>query len=108
MLRDILRALVGREEGLCMAAEYAEIAPLGPAVEEHDAQIVVFGDGSPRLDEECRDLLETHPQAKLFVVGGDGRRTTLYELRPHREHLGEVAPAKLLAAMRHAFEPTRW
>jgi DNA-binding NarL/FixJ family response regulator len=108
MLRDILRALVAGERGLRVAAEYNDLVPLTPAVEEHEANIVVFGDLSPRLDEDCRELLLTHPQTKLFVVGGDGRRTTLYELRPHREHLGEVAPDELIAAMRNAVAVSEW
>jgi DNA-binding NarL/FixJ family response regulator len=108
MLRDILRALVAGERDLRVAAEYDGLVPLMPAVEEHDADVVVFGDLSPRLDDECRELLQKHPQTKLFVVGGDGRRTTLYELRPYREHLGEVAPDELLAAMRNAGAIAGW
>ena len=102
MLRDILRGLVTAEPGLRVVAEYADMAPLEQAVDDHDAQILVFGDRSAGLDEECRELLQTHAMTKLFVVAGDGRRTTLYELRPHREQLGEVAPGELLAVMRNA------
>jgi hypothetical protein len=108
MLRGILRGLVLGEQGLSVAGEYPELTPLTPAVDAHRADIVVFGDGSPRLEDECRELLEARPRVKLFVVSGEGRRTTLYELRPHRDSLGEIAPAELLAAMRSAVETTGW
>jgi hypothetical protein len=108
MLRGILRTLVGGEPGLRVSREYTEFASLRAAVDDNEANIVVFGDGSPRLEDDCRELLEARPRVKLFVVGGDGRRTTLYELRPHRENLGEVAPRELLAAMRSAAETTGW
>ena len=87
---------------MSVVAEYPDVVPLTRAVEEHSAQVLVVGDGSPGLDYECRELLEAHPRVKLFVVGGDGRRTTLCELRPHREQLGEVAPEQLLALMRRS------
>lgn len=108
MLRDILRGLVAGERGLTVAAEYPDMAPLRMAVDEHGAHILVFGDQSPRLEQDCRELLETQPLTKLFVVGDEGRLTTFYELRPHREHLGEVAPDELVAVMRNAVETAGW
>ncbi len=87
---------------MTVVAEYPDVVPLALPVEEHAAQVIVLGDGPPGLDDECRDLLAAHPRVKLFVVGGDGLRTTLCELRPHREQLGEVAPEQLLALMRQS------
>jgi DNA-binding NarL/FixJ family response regulator len=104
LLRDILRGLVAGEDGMGVVAEYTDAASLALAVEEHAADVVVVGDQSPCLDEDCRELLETHPRVKLFVVGGDGRLTTLYELRPQRHHLGEVAPEELLAVIRNSVD----
>jgi DNA-binding NarL/FixJ family response regulator len=104
LLRGILRGLVAAETDMSVVAEYAEAVPLTVPVEEHAAHVLVFGDDDPRLDDACRDLLETHPSVKVFLVGGDGRRTTLCELRPHREPLGELAPAQLVAVMRNAAE----
>lgn len=102
MLRDILRGLVASQRDMLVVAEYEHASPLFTPVERDGADVVVFGEGSQRLEDECRALLDVHPRVKLFVVGGDGTRTTLYELRPHREPLGEVAPDELLSTMRNA------
>ena len=102
MLREILHGLLDRQSDMHIVAEYEHLPPLSEPVEREGADVVVFGDGSPRLEDECRELLDAHPRVKLFVVGGDGRMATLYELRPNREPLGEVAPDELLAAMRNA------
>jgi hypothetical protein len=109
LLRDILRGLMAGETGMGVVAEYEYHVPLDQPVHDHSAEVLMFGEGSPLLDDECRELLDRHPRVKLFVVGGDGRRTTLYELRPHREQLGEVAPDELLAVIRNALETAgRW
>ncbi len=102
LLRGILRGVVAGEPDMSVVAEYSDAVPLSVPVEEHSAQVLVFGEDAPRLDDECRELLETYPAVKLFLVGGDGRQTTLCELRPHREQLGELNPDQLVAVMRNA------
>jgi DNA-binding NarL/FixJ family response regulator len=100
MLRQILRGLVHGHGGVRVVAEYPEMVPLRRVVEEHEADVVLFGHDSGRLPTECRELLEARPHTRLLVVGNDGRRSTLYELRPHREPLGEASPDDLLEAIR--------
>jgi DNA-binding NarL/FixJ family response regulator len=100
MLRQILRGLVHGRSGIEVVAEYTEMAPLLRVVEEHEANLVLFGHDSSRLSSECRELLEARPYTRLLAVGNEGRRSTLYELRPHREPLGEVSPDELLEALR--------
>jgi DNA-binding NarL/FixJ family response regulator len=102
MLRQILRGVVHGHGGARVVAEYPEMVPLRGVVEEHDADIVLFGHDSARLPTECRELLEARPQTRLLAVGHDGRRSTIYELRPHREPLGEASPDELLDAIRSA------
>lgn len=104
MLRDILRGLVAAQDDMHVVAEYAELEPLLEPVEDHQADVVLFGEGSPHLTTECREVLAARPDVKLFVIAGEGRRTTLYELRPHREPLGEVAPDEFLSAIRAAVQ----
>jgi DNA-binding NarL/FixJ family response regulator len=100
MLRQILRGVVHGPPGIDVVAEYEEMVPLLPAAKEHRADVVLFGHESTRLSEECRELLEERPQTRLLAVGNEGRRSTLYELRPYREALGEVSPDELLEAIR--------
>jgi hypothetical protein len=108
LLRDILRMEFEGEHGIRLVGDDEESSPVGAAIDLHRADVVVFGDASPGLDDRCRALLDTRPRVKLFVVDDDGRRTTLYELRPHRERLGELAPARLLAAVRDAARGRGW
>jgi DNA-binding NarL/FixJ family response regulator len=99
MLRQILRAVVDGPPEIDVVAEYEEMVPLLPAATEHRADVVLFGHESTRLSAECRELLEKLPQTRLLAVGNEGRRSTLYELRPHREPLGEVSPDELVRAI---------
>jgi hypothetical protein len=100
MLREIMRGIVGGGSGMRVAAEYPAVTSLIDVVDEHDADVVLFGHRSPRLPRECRELLEARPLVKLMLVSAEGRRTTLHELRPHREPLGEVSPVELVEAIR--------
>jgi DNA-binding NarL/FixJ family response regulator len=100
MLREIMRGIVAGRSGITVAAEYPKVGSLLDVVDEHQADVVLFGDDSPGLSSECRELLETRPRVKLMLVSAEGRRTTLHELRPYREPLGEVSPDELVDVIR--------
>jgi hypothetical protein len=45
-------------------------------------------------------LLFDRPRLRLLGISGDGSSGWIYELRPHREALGNVSPGELIAAVR--------
>jgi DNA-binding NarL/FixJ family response regulator len=80
------------------------------------ADVVVFG-LRRRGPEETgvspvfRAVLTEHPRTTIFAVEDDGRRSFLYELRPHKVPLGEISAAELLEAVASAAGRTlanRW
>lgn len=64
--------------------------------------VLIIGDGAAEDREATRSLLQRWPQTRLLLVMEAGRRTVLYELRPHRTELGELSPQELVAAVRAA------
>jgi DNA-binding NarL/FixJ family response regulator len=100
MLREIVSTVVDSQPGMMVAHAHPRPVPLVEAVDQAGAHVVIFGHESPQLTADCRELLERRPRVQVMAVSGDGRRTTLYGLRPHREPLGEVEPDQLVEAIR--------
>jgi hypothetical protein len=105
VLREIVRMHLPEPE-FEVVAELGEEAPLLPVVDEHGAHAVIFGTDSAGLPQVGRDLLAACPFVKLLAVASDGRRTTLYELRPHKQPLGEISPDRLAEVIRDSLAQT--
>ncbi len=101
MLRGILGRVLAGYPRVRVAAEYRAVTSLLQAVDAHGANCVIFGDGDS-AEQTCRELLDARPFVKLLVVAAEGRRTTLYELRPHKQSLGELSPEQLVGAIKSA------
>lgn len=100
LLREIVRNVIDSQPGMTVAGVHVRLVPLAGAVDRARAHVVIFGQESSELTHGCRELLEQRPRVQVMAVSGDGRRTTLYGLRPYREPLGEVGPDQLAAAIR--------
>lgn len=103
-LPPLLRDLVSREFDADedMTSVVAASGGLERAVADHHPDAVIVPLDQYRLPPESRELLEN--RARLRVLGLDYRdgRSVLYELRPDRSDLGEVAPAELPGLIRSA------
>jgi DNA-binding NarL/FixJ family response regulator len=108
MLREILQNTLDSQPGMTVVRVHPTPVPLVEAVDQGRAQLVVFGQESPTLTPGCRELLEQRPRVHVMAVSGDGRRTTLYGLRPYREPLGEVEPEQLVEAIRGMVAAAAW
>ena len=102
MLREIVRTHLERTPGFAIEAEEPTPDRLLDAVRATNAHVVVFGTDSADLPDVGRAVLAERPRVKLLAVTHDGRRTWLFELRPHRQALGEVSPDELADAIRAA------
>jgi DNA-binding NarL/FixJ family response regulator len=100
MLREIVRRVVANESDLAVVAEFSQHVPLEAEVARTGADVVIVGAGNPDLVDSCRHLFAEHPQVKVLAIGGDGRHTVLYELRPYEVMLGRLSPARLLEVIR--------
>ena len=100
MLREILRSLLAAQPEMSVAVADEPSTPLVTAVDQARARVVILGQEAPAMTSRCRELLEQRPRVQVLAVSVDGRRTTLYGLRPYRKPLGEVEPDKIVDAVR--------
>jgi hypothetical protein len=100
MLSEIVRRVLADAPELTVSGELVGDAQVERAVERTGADAVVWfvEPGAPSAG--AVDLLVRHPRVRVITVEGDGRRGFLWEMRPNREPLGELAPHVLIAALR--------
>ena len=102
MLRDIIRQLLAAEDDLEVVGNLAEMDSVLALMSRVPVDVVILGCANSELPEAGLRLFDEHPSVRVLCVSADGRRTFLYELRPHRVPIGEVSPEELVAAMRNA------
>jgi DNA-binding NarL/FixJ family response regulator len=105
ILREIVRASVGAGDDFAVLAELPDAEHLADVAAETDASFVIT-DAVTATPESVERLLTLRPQLRVLGIGGDGRQTFLYELRPQRIPLGEMSPGTLVEVMRVASRPT--
>jgi DNA-binding NarL/FixJ family response regulator len=99
MLREIVREIVTTQLDMSVVAETTDPAALLRLLRRKDAQLVVAG-ADDLQGADVERLLDAHPRLKLLSIRDDGRQILLYELRPRKVALGELAPSTLAAAIR--------
>lgn len=100
MTREIIRGAVARARDIALMGELPANAPLVDAVDDTNADVVIFGTGGEGLPADCFELMNERPRTKVLTVERNGRAAFLYELRPYSVPLGEVSPSALLDAIR--------
>ena len=71
------------------------------AVKRSRADVVVIGRGNKAGEgDEAAYRLVRQLRLKVLSVAGDGKSSTLYELRPQRIPLGELSARRLCKAIR--------
>lgn len=99
MLLDIVANIVAAQPDLDIVAGPVGETNLRRAVECGNADVVILSRKTP-LNGEYDDVLYSRAHLKVIAIEGEGRRGSLYELRPHRVPLGEMSPTRLLDAIR--------
>jgi len=99
MLLDIVANIVADQPDMDIVPCPVGATNLRIAVERGNADVVILSRKAP-LDGEYDDLLYGRVHLKVIEIEGEGRRGSLYELRPHRVPLGEMSATGLLDAIR--------
>jgi hypothetical protein len=99
LLGGIVRDLVEGAPGLRIAAEYQSRVDPVDAVSATGADFVIIS-AQPGWEREIGRLVQRHPRARALGVAGDGRKGTVYELRPHARRFRVLTPEVLLGAIR--------
>jgi DNA-binding NarL/FixJ family response regulator len=99
MLRELIQAAIATEADLDVVGTLSGTESLAEAIRAADADVVVVGADVAAPGDVAEALALLGP-AKVLRVSADGRESSLWELRPHEQRLGEAAPEELLAAIR--------
>jgi hypothetical protein len=101
MMRDIFDGAVESQADMRLVG-HCDDEQLEAAIREHDANVVIVGEGSPAARCRNEGLLLAHPHLKLVILAGAGRSASLVELR--RVQLAEPSPRTLIDAIREALD----
>ncbi len=97
LFSDILARVTSAEPDIDLI-EISQDCDLAESVRRSRADVVVTA-----ASQDCGPvvtLLETYPHLRVIAIGERGRTGWLWELRPHRESLGELTVAGLNHALR--------
>lgn len=96
MLSDIIRQIISSEPEF----ELAEVTgkDLLTAIGESRADALVTA--ALPDDETVAGMLRANPRLRVIAVADGGQKGWLWELRPHREPLGELSAEVLIEALR--------
>jgi DNA-binding NarL/FixJ family response regulator len=100
LVGDIVEKLVRGEGDLEFVGSIDDADDLVAEVERTGADLVVLGIGGRGLPATCDELLYTHCRSRVIALEGDARSGFIYQLLPSRVPLGELAPDRLIDAIR--------
>jgi DNA-binding NarL/FixJ family response regulator len=100
LLREIIGEIIADERDMELVGELSDHAGVVEVARRTEASFVIAGLTGPELDSVYRELILERPSTRVLAVGREGRQSTLYELLPHVETLGELSPETLLAVIR--------
>jgi hypothetical protein len=101
MLHDIFDELLRGAPDVELVTADAEATSVVEAAILADADVVIAAEHATRPDEVCT-LLAGRTRLRALSVAHDGRSGVLFELRPHRQLIGDLSPDAVLAAVRSA------
>jgi DNA-binding NarL/FixJ family response regulator len=99
VLLDIVTNAVDAEPDMEIVARFKTRDQLFETMAGTAIDVVILGVEEPDDLPLAREILRRSRQA-LLLLSIDGRRAAMYELRPHKEPLGDVSPQGLVAAIR--------
>lgn len=99
LLSGIIAEVV--RDGICLkvVAQFAERNELAARLRAVAPEVVVVGLFPGEADDVGAFVLNLVPTAQVLVLSNDGRRGSLYQMRPHRTKLQGFSPADLLALL---------
>jgi DNA-binding NarL/FixJ family response regulator len=102
ILREIVMHLLGKQPDIEWVVVNEPAEDLPALVRRKAPEVVVLGQTDDELPRVGVRLLRENPALRVLGIAGDGRHAFVYELRPHREPLGELSPDGLIHAIREA------
>lgn len=101
LLHDIVKDALTNQSDIELVGDSHEGDELHPKLVAGEVDLVIVGTERPGDATSGNSILFTSPQVKLLAIETDGRRATIYRLRPQQLSLGEMSPQELLGAIRN-------
>jgi DNA-binding NarL/FixJ family response regulator len=104
MLRDMIEEAVAAQPDMRVVETVPERSALLEATRRTRPEFVIFGidDDEDDFPPGCLEVLEEQPRTRILGIQAAAGLAYLYELRPERTRIGEVAPEDVVAAIRSA------
>jgi len=105
MLRDMIEEAVAAQPDMRVVEVVPERSALLEATRRTRPEFVIFGVDDGDEDDfppGCLEVLEEQPRTRILGIQATAGVAYLYELRPERTRIGEVAPEDVVAAIRSA------
>ena len=96
MLREVLRQVLGAATDI----ELVDAPPDRPTAKSPQQPDVVVLAAQKGSDQECWNRLLDCPTSSIIAVDLQGQRSSIFQLRRHKESLGEASAEGLLDAIR--------
>ena len=102
LVRDLIERAIVAQPDMTLLAMLESPRQMVQAARAMRPDFVVIGLKAKALPSECRELMAEHPTVRLLGIEAVAGEAHLYELRPHREALGEVSPVDVVSVIRGA------
>jgi chemotaxis response regulator CheB len=105
LLRELIEEAVAAQPDMNVVATVPEPDALVEATREARPDFVLFGvtpEEAVSFPKACVALLDENPRARALGIEHVEGQAILYELRPGRTEIGEVAPEDIVAVIREA------
>lgn len=100
MLTDLITAVAAGEPDMHVVGVLQDDDQVERALKATGARFIIVGLANRELPEHLVPLLVRHPASTLLGISEEGRRSFLYELRPHAIPVGEMSTQLLLELVR--------
>lgn len=99
LLFDMIKRIVLSTEDLRFVGEPTKWTGILRAAAATKADVIILSDKDMSADN-CYRVLHRRPHLKIIAISADGRRGSLYELRPRAKAIRDLSAENLIAAIR--------
>jgi chemotaxis response regulator CheB len=100
LLRELIGEIIAAEGDMEVVGELADRTRISELAERTGANFVIAGLANDEFDLVYEELLRQRPAMRILAVKREGRDSSLYELLPHAETVGELSAETLLSVIR--------
>jgi hypothetical protein len=101
--RDIVLEALRDQEGMRVVGEVRQSAHVSEAIARLDPDLLIWHLDAVELPEASPGLLFAHPTLRILVLDREGIGF-VWSLHPHKAHLGDLSPSRLVRSIKDQFE----